>query len=197
MNINLKVLEKLLDRTGDKDARIGKHMDIVSSDLSLLKKSIVAFSEFLSPLESNKAEVSVWTLAKRSLHLVPARLRQDITMKTEQHSPNLLINKPQVEQALLELLINALEASGRQKKVRVLVRAKGRLIEIQVHDDGNGIPRKEKQKIFHPFYSTKEGRVGLGLARARRFVSVNNGEVVLKRSSAKGSIFSIILESKS
>ena len=85
-----------------------------------------------------------------------------------------------IEQVLINLLLNALQAVEGNKKAKIDLCAQmidsGR-ITIQVKDNGNGIPKENMEKIFIPFYSTKEGGSGIGLSLSRQIMRMHQGTI--------------------
>ena len=85
-----------------------------------------------------------------------------------------------IEQALINLLLNALHAvEGRENaKIILLAKLDGRSrTTIQVKDNGSGIPKDDLDKVFIPFYSTKEGGSGIGLSLSRQIMRLHNGTI--------------------
>jgi two-component system osmolarity sensor histidine kinase EnvZ len=101
---------------------------------------------------------------------------------------------------LYRIIFNLLEnASKYGKKINIRVKKKLKSLSIEIEDDGPGIPDSEKSNIFKPFFKIDDSRnmnnegSGLGLSIANELVKTLQGEIVLKDSKTKGSIFSIIL----
>ncbi len=117
------------------------------------------------------------------------RLSLDISLDVS--IPEIPIDAAQIEQLLLNLLINAAEATPAGGKVQVkssLDDAKG-LVRIEVSDTGCGIPAKDADKIFEPFFSTKEKGTGLGLSVSYGIVKNHRGRLRYSRPSGWSSRF--------
>ncbi len=107
--------------------------------------------------------------------------------------PQTLVDKGQIEQALINLIINAVEATPAGGRIDVATRAadwKG-FIEISVSDTGEGIPEARLDKIFDPFYTTKENGNGLGLAIIHGIIEQHGGVVTVQSDPGQGSTFVI------
>lgn len=101
---------------------------------------------------------------------------------------------PRLKQALLNLVLNAIQASPAGAVVTVgtctSVDAAGRrFVEIAVRDQGPGIPTHQREAIFDPFFTTKEAGTGLGLAMARQIVVDHGGEIHVASEEGAGSTF--------
>jgi PAS domain S-box-containing protein len=107
----------------------------------------------------------------------------------------------QVEDAVLNLIINALEAIEGEGKVAISIRRTESESEaefdeeavIEVSDTGSGISEEDLALIFHPFFTTTKGGTGLGLPAVRRIVRAHGGRVEAKSTVGEGSIFTIHL----
>ena len=108
-------------------------------------------------------------------------------------------DKAQIEDAVLNLVINAIEAVDDFGRVTVRVsksEAAGEEMEeavIQVSDNGRGISEENLSRIFNPFFTTSSGGTGLGLPAVRRIVRLHGGRVEVESTPGRGSTFSIHL----
>ncbi len=107
------------------------------------------------------------------------------------------INARLLEQAIANLVDNAIKYSGPGSKVEVSCKLSGGEIIIEVADQGVGIEKEHLERIFERFYrvdkarSNKEGGTGLGLAIVRHIVNSHNGEILVASSPGEGSTFTI------
>lgn len=107
----------------------------------------------------------------------------------------------QVEDAVLNLIINALEAIEGEGKVAISIRRTESDSEaefdeeavIEVSDTGTGISEEDLARIFHPFFTTTKGGTGLGLPAVRRIVRAHGGRVEAKSTVGEGSTFTMHL----
>jgi signal transduction histidine kinase len=94
--------------------------------------------------------------------------------------------------ALLNLVLNAQQAmSGGGGELLIETRARERDIEVSVTDTGPGIPPELQERVFRPWFSTKEGGTGLGLPTARRIVEELGGELLLHSEVGRGTRFTV------
>jgi len=66
-------------------------------------------------------------------------------------------------------------------------------VKIMIADSGNGIAPQEKEKIFEPFYTTKEGGTGLGLSIVHKIIENHNGVIRVESDVGRGSLFNVYL----
>ena len=99
----------------------------------------------------------------------------------------------QIEQVLINVVDNAIDACEGGGVVRIDLGRKGNSIVWMVSDTGKGIPRKDLEKVFRPFYTTKKYGTGLGLPLARRFVRNLGGDIRIHSEEGKGTTVEIII----
>lgn len=130
---------------------------------------------------------------------------QGISLHTQYEDPlpKVPIDRPQLEQVLENLIINAIQAMPRGGHLAVKVNVetedlgegiKSRpMLRIRICDTGKGIPPEMQARIFDPFFTTKKSGTGLGLAVARRIVGLHNGKLSVESWPGTGTIFTIML----
>jgi len=108
-----------------------------------------------------------------------------------------------IEDAVLNLIINAIDAADGDCQVKIRVAQNDRDTEfedeaiVEVADTGHGISEEDLARIFHPFFTTRPGGTGLGLPAVRRIARAHGGGVEVKSSLGKGSTFTLHLPIKS
>jgi two-component system NtrC family sensor kinase len=113
--------------------------------------------------------------------------------------PELKCDSGQMQQVMLNLLLNAAEATqvhgGGVVSVSTVVNPTRDAIIVRVADDGEGIPRENLAKIFDPFFTTKsEGKgVGLGLAVSYGIVQEHGGDIEVQSSPGAGTVFVVTI----
>jgi two-component system sensor histidine kinase HydH len=98
-----------------------------------------------------------------------------------------------LKRVLLNLIINAVQASPEGGVVTVRTDLKGREAVISIADDGPGIPSKVREEIFSPFFTTKKEGTGLGLSIALKIVKAHGGSITISDHDGKGAIFKVAL----
>jgi nitrogen-specific signal transduction histidine kinase len=121
----------------------------------------------------------------------------DVTVKLNlyENLPETYVDKDQMEQALINLTLNAIEATDPGGKITIKTRfdSKTNIIEISVSDTGVGIPRENMDKIFDPFFTTTEGGTGLGLAVTHGIIEQHGGTIDVANNPGPGTCFTIRL----
>jgi signal transduction histidine kinase len=118
------------------------------------------------------------------------RFRKNVDPKTLE----LTADPELIEQVLINLLLNALQAVSQQKKARIdllaLLDGRGRIL-IQVKDNGPGIDEENLEKIFIPFFSTKEEGSGIGLSLSRQIMRLHHGSISVQSEPRKHTTFTL------
>jgi signal transduction histidine kinase len=172
--LNMRADIERLDRVAHRFERIGRERRQEEVDLSLLVDRITAYFRARVPTLAHAVEIDV------KAHEDPIVVRGD---------PVLL------EWALEVLVKNAVDAlAGRGGRITVGAarRADGDAV-VTVTDDGPGIPREIRTRIFEPGFSTKQSGWGIGLSLARRIIEENHGGTLRLAQSDRGASFEIIL----
>ena len=117
----------------------------------------------------------------------------DFEVEEPSWSPIAFIDGSLLSEALSHILDNAVEAIDGEGAINVKLLSKDDFIGIEVSDSGCGIPREKLGAIFDPFFSTKPGRVGIGLATTHRIIREQGGTIQVVSQQGKGTRFSIFL----
>jgi signal transduction histidine kinase len=113
--------------------------------------------------------------------------------------PDLAADGDAIEQAIGNLLANAMKYSGRSREIRLQLRRVGRHAQIEVRDYGVGISAADQARIFDPYYrvasreNTSIQGAGLGLTVVQHIVREHGGEVLVESAPGKGSAFRLLL----
>ena len=95
----------------------------------------------------------------------------------------------QIKQVLLNLTMNAIQATGDSGVVTVGARRDGRHVMLIVADDGPGVPEEMRSRIFDPFFTTRDSGTGLGLAVVQQIVTQHGGRIDVETNGSRGARF--------
>lgn len=122
-----------------------------------------------------------------------ASLQVTLKVQSDVASREVCCDAEQIKQVLLNVILNALQASNAGAGVVVRVRGEQEHIRIDVQDEGRGISPNELDSMFDPFFTTKENGTGLGLAVAANIVRQHGGQLTGSLNLSHGMTFSILL----
>jgi len=147
--------------------------------------------------QPNFQVVAIKELFDRIEKLMQTNIREKgiaFTVKVEPDMLEVTADPELIEQVLINLLLNALQALENQQKpqIQLLARLDDRgHILIQVSDNGPGISSENREKIFVPFYSTKDGGSGIGLSLSRQIMRLHNGTINVYSEPENQTTFSL------
>jgi C4-dicarboxylate-specific signal transduction histidine kinase len=148
----------------------------------------------LEPLDVGALLTDVLTLARGQLAAYDVAVRTRLAASL----PPVLGDRVQLQQVLLNLLLNAIEAmSGNERHDRSLIASTGSnehgFVTITVADNGSGIGPDVAAHLFEPFVTTKETGLGLGLSICRSIMAVHGGQISAVNNSDRGATFTVTL----
>ncbi len=177
-----------------------KDLAVIETEIEQVNKIIKQFLDFARPRPPSLEPIDVRKVLEETLALIVYEMEaQEVSLERE-YAPGLPpvpMDREQMKQVFLNLLLNAIQAMEQGGKLKVATVLKhpvpgtnrGSFAKISFQDTGKGIPEDVKGKVFEPFYSTKEGGIGLGLSIAQRIVEEHGGEIGLESSPGKGTVF--------
>jgi len=171
-------------------------LDVIAQEIVRLDRVVRTFLDFTRPVELQTETLDLAALARRLLDLVRPEAEQHSILI---HEEGLDIGAPVrgdsglLQQALLNVLRNALEAmpSGGKLTVRLQQSADNAVLEIS--DTGPGIPPEFREKVFHLYYTTKQNGTGIGLAMTYRAIQLHNGAIEIGGEPGAGAVVRIRL----
>lgn len=137
-------------------------------------------------------EVRLGRIIEDAVELIQPRLgRLELTVNLTPGDCNVGCDADALRQALVNLLVNAVEAAA--GRINLTLATEGDRAVIRVSDDGPGIAPQDRKRLFEPFFTTKPGGTGLGLFLARQAISICNGSLRYVYEMETGSVFEIRL----
>jgi two-component system, NtrC family, sensor kinase len=199
-----KLIRKWIDHdqltTPPKKLEASQCLDLIASESRRcgdLVKNLLVFSR-TAPL--NKQSTDVREVIDRSVRLVSHQLDLNgvqLQLDLPSYLPRIQCDPAQIEQVLIALVMNAIDAMPRGGNLWISARlgSEGSEYSIVVRDDGSGIAPEILSKIFEPFLTTKEtGKgVGLGLAVSNSIVERHDGRIDVQSELGKGTTFTVTL----
>ena len=152
---------------------------------------------FAGDAEPNRSQAKLAEIMKGALTQATLRaseLRAHVAMDVPGNNVDVFCDSGQIERALLNLLLNALDAAGEGGHVWVWAAQDADepgLIGITVEDDGPGIAPDLLQRVFNPFFTTKDTGTGLGLAIVHRIAESHGGRVTVCNRGEGGAVFTL------
>ena len=141
------------------------------------------------PADLNATVEQAVFLARQQVRTKPI----EITLEPEKRLPRILHDPVQVQQVVLNLLLNGIQAISNQGKIEVALRQEGEYAVVRIQDNGKGISRESLPKIFKPFFTTRKEGTGLGLPLAKGIVESHKGKIKVTSELGRGAQFEVWL----
>jgi signal transduction histidine kinase len=181
---------------GQKEPRLMEFLDIMDEEVNSSNKIIndlLGFSRTgkpsVSPTRINR--VIEDTLARMT---IPESIK--LTGKLDADLPEVNIDPAQIQQVLVNIITNAVQAMPEGGKLTIGAREKDKFLEVEVTDTGCGIPQEAMDKIFDPLFTTRAKGIGLGLAVCKSIIDRHEGNIAVKSKVGEGTTFTIKLPLK-
>jgi signal transduction histidine kinase len=198
-------IDLLLERNQE-----GELVDIVRREMSRIDGIVSGMLKFSGPVQAAFTEVHLHEVLEHSLRLVEPKLEgQSIVVNRSFQAARDLVRGDdyQLEQAFVNLFLNALEAMGSDGTLSIATdicsreagsAPRGALLHgpqlrVEVKDTGPGIPPENVGRLFEPFFTTKPKGTGLGLAITRRIILEHRGDIRVESQRGQGTAFEILL----
>jgi len=197
LQLNLQLaLEDLPRQDNATSNRLVNRLSLCERETSRLRDILDDFMRYAGKLELECAELSLNRICEELVDFFyPQAQLQKVQLRLKKADPDVRIvaDERQIKQAVLNLMLNAVQAMPQGGELILGVSASPREARIDVIDTGLGISPDAQNKIFDAYYSTKKGGAGLGLAMTRRIIEEHQGKVALTSQQGKGTDFSIHL----
>jgi two-component system sensor histidine kinase PilS (NtrC family) len=169
-------------------------MEIAIKEMERLNRIVTDFLTYSNPKPAEFERFNLSTIVNELIDMHKT-IQEDITFhKDVQENINIIADEQKIRQLLWNLLLNSIEAvSEKDGHIYVSLKRADSSIEIRIKDNGMGIKREEIDKIFYPFYSTKDKGTGLGLAIAYRIVEEHKGKIEVVSEEGSGTEFIITI----
>ncbi len=170
---------------------------VIEEEIHRMNEIVDQFLRFAKPSSPFLEKTDVLSIFEETLQLLRPQIeKQRIVVEKEfQALPMIQMDPEQMKQAMLNLLLNAIQAmpEGGQLTLKGQNSKEGQWIHLFIEDSGMGISLEDVDKLFDPFFSTKEGGIGLGLSITHRIIDQHHGKIEVESTPEKGTIFTVWL----
>ncbi|MEJ5241121.1 MAG: response regulator [Anaerolineales bacterium] len=198
INNPLQALQNCLHLAGHPELPFSerlRYFELAKGELDRLRTIVGQMLNFYRPSAQNEI-LSLPEIWEHVLALMKSTLDENhILIETQwpQELPSIKGSKSQIQQVLLNLLLNSIQAMPQGGVVRLWATLRNQVIEIYLQDSGPGIPPEVRSHIFEPFFSTREGGIGLGLTVSYNIITSHGGQLDLVTDRPGGACFRISL----
>ncbi len=206
LDLNLALLERSMAAFKPEvpeDDKTRKYVKILESEISRLAAIVENFLSFARPSSASSAEIRLDAILRQIVDLLynQARSRKVKLELSTEGNPIIFGSEDQLKQAILNLLINSLEAMPSGGSLRIVAgisRHQGGvgtedLAVVRIQDTGIGIPQDQIARLFDPFFTTRPKGTGLGLTIVHRVIHQHKGSIRVASRPGEGTTFTIEL----
>jgi signal transduction histidine kinase len=200
LDIHMQLLEKELAQLDHPSVpELQELVRISREEISRLDSIISRFLNTVRPFQLKLKENDISEAVKAQCAAISAELhQQNITLLNDFSGqiPLFLFDRELIEQALRNIMKNAVQAMPDGGTLNVQVSVLKDLCKITINDTGKGIPKKDLKRIFDPYYTTRPEGTGLGLMIVNKIVSAHGGEISIMSEENEGTSVIITLPVK-
>lgn len=179
--------------------QLSSRLEIIHGELHRLESIVDHFLRLAGPSALDLEPVEILKIISHVCELLrpEAAAREiEIITRLESSMPQTMADSVRLTQALMNMVINAMQAVERKGRIEVSAEARERAILIKVLDNGSGIPDERLASIFDPYFTTKPEGSGLGLWIAQQIVIAHGGSLKAENAPAGGAVFTMRLPIK-
>jgi two-component system, NtrC family, sensor histidine kinase HydH len=184
-------------KLGDGDSTNREKLDIVVREAARLDGMVREMLDFGKRVELYLVKTSLNDLVRETAEVARRSEKNRgvlLELNLTPDLPNIPLDFNRLKRVVLNLITNAFQASPEGERVTVSTYATDRFnVVLHVIDAGCGIDKKDRDKIFHPFYSTKSEGTGMGLPIAKKIVEAHGGDLEFRPNKEKGVTFMVRL----
>jgi PAS domain S-box-containing protein len=194
MRLWLENLKESLPDEADNNAK--QAVQVLDKEIDRLDAVVKRFLDFTRPMNVRLEATQLADVLRDVVEVAQPQLRKakvEVAQLLPIDVPEVYVDRDLLKQAVLNLVLNAVEAMPTGGKLNVKLTRRGEMAEISVGDTGKGIPPENRQKIFQLFFTTRPGGSGIGLASTFRIVQLHNGSIDFTSEVGRGTTFRIEL----
>jgi len=171
-------------------------VQVLDKEIDRLDAVVKRFLDFTRPMDVRLEATQLADVLKEVMEVAKPQLQRakiQVAQLLPIDVPEVYVDRALLKQAVLNLVLNAVEAMPSGGQLRLMLSRRGEMAEIAVGDTGKGIPVENRQKIFQLFFTTRPGGSGIGLASTFRIVQLHNGSIDFTTEVGRGTTFRIEL----
>ncbi len=162
---------------------------IIMEETARLNSIITDFLNFAKPKELHMASCRIEDILEKNITFLASQIEKEgyiIKQKISNKLPEIVADSDMLYQAFLNILINAMQAMPDGGKIYVETRPNKNTVNIFFEDEGSGIPEEVMEKVWDPFFTTKEKGTGLGLGIVKNIIESHGGNIHISNRSTCG-----------
>lgn len=195
MKLNVQhMMRTLRDNPDDLPQRFEKFAEIMGEQIDSLSRIATEFSDFAKMPTPVLQELDLNEEMGRVVELYKTASEAQVAFEPSPHNLVVLADKKQLQRVFNNLIINAIQSIPENRKGKIILSTelKGDQIFVHIQDNGMGIPESAQSKIFKPYFTTKSGGTGLGLAMVYQMLKEFGATIEFRTEENVGTRFTIV-----
>lgn len=194
---SVKLNYQIIGRTIDKEGPLYEHYRIGLDQVAQLERMFSNLLDYSRPIALERVPFHIEEIVDRSIRQLEAHIKEHGThvRGIEGSLPPVWGDPEKIGQVMVNVIKNAIEASGRDGKVEIsasVAETMGKpVVTVDILDDGPGISSKDLKRIFQPFFTTKEKGTGLGLAIVKKIMEAHRSGISVMSEEGGGTVVSL------
>jgi len=197
LQINLAILEEEISEiVPDRESHVFEVIGKIAGELRSLDNFVTEFLRFARPPRMNREPLAVRLLLADLVTFIGpecSRKGVSLSLSVEDEPESVLADGFQLKHAVLNLVLNALQATPAGGAIVIETEGDTKALEIRVRDTGQGIAEGVLPRVFDAFFTTREGGTGLGLPIARRIAEAHGATLALVSREGEGTVATLSL----
>jgi PAS domain S-box-containing protein len=188
VKLNSQIILKNM-KCGGNDQR---RLEIIVQEISRLERILEEMLDFARPVGLNLKKASLNAMLDACLEIIEARVKEKALSVIKAYArrlPRIPLDREKMEQALINIFLNALEAlpsGGRIEVATTSLLLPHRALQVDIRDDGQGFNPEDLPFVFNPFFTNKKKGTGLGLFNVKKVIEAHGGNVEIVLGEPRG-----------
>jgi signal transduction histidine kinase len=199
--VAIKTFTQLLPERFDDNEFRNHFLNVTAGEVDRISSLVTELLDFARPSQPKLNKEDLNQVVEKMTLLVDTESHKKnikVLKNFDGHLPPIILDREQIKQVLLNILLNAVDATPENGTIAVSTRPvtkNGYLdyVQVVIADTGKGIPEDDLEKVFTPFYTTKHGGSGLGLAISHQIVQEHQGSIEIESKPNQGTTFRVNL----
>jgi two-component system, sporulation sensor kinase E len=195
IGIHIELIRKAIGgRQTVSAAKVSENLEVIKEEVERLNRIVVDFLFAVRPMNTELVLDDPNRLVRELLEFMRFELEQagvQVELQLQEPSPQIRLDEKYFKQALLNIVKNAIAAMPQGGRLRVETVRKGNTLQLKVSDTGVGIPEEILDKIFEPYFTTREFGSGLGLTLVYKIVKEHLGDIAVSSKPGEGTTFTL------
>lgn len=196
IKMNIQILAKHLKFQGFNKRRL----EIVADEIKRLNQTVEDVTDFAKPIQMKKESYPMEKVIEKCVNLLSDKMNErkvQVIRRVSNPVQNVFIDWGKMEQVVLNILLNAIEAMPTGGTLEIDIEKAERIgremTRVEIKDTGIGIAPEDQARIFDPFFTTKAKGVGLGLSNVKKIIEAHDGIIEVDSQLHQGTSFRLLL----